>query len=120
MTAIAPALGRHRRESPVPEPPDDGEKECYAWRSLPYLTTALTASSVCVIAAQAWLEARVPAALPFAGYTFLFLVYQAVSLPVNFTGRGFDLAAHRDRVAAWWPGRYPSADIFLPICGEPI
>jgi cellulose synthase (UDP-forming) len=39
---------------------------------------------------------------------------------VNFTGHGFDLAAHQARVLAWRPVRHPSVDIFLPICGEPI
>jgi cellulose synthase (UDP-forming) len=41
-------------------------------------------------------------------------------MPVNFTGRGFDLAAHQARIRAWRPIRYPSVDIYLPICGEPI
>ena len=48
------------------------------------------------------------------------MVYQAISLPVNFTGAGFDLAAHQARVATWHPPAYPDVDIYLPICGEPI
>ena len=39
---------------------------------------------------------------------------------MNFAGRSFDLAAHISRVHSWRPRRYPSVDIFLPICGEPI
>jgi cellulose synthase (UDP-forming) len=66
------------------------------------------------------MEVRYLPMLPFAGYTLLYLVYQAVSLPVNFAGRGFDLAAHKARVAAWRPEHYPSIDIYLPICGEPL
>jgi cellulose synthase (UDP-forming) len=49
----------------------------------------------------------------------LYLIYQAISLPVNFTGRSFDLGAHELRVMAWNPRRYPTVDVFLPICGEP-
>jgi cellulose synthase (UDP-forming) len=39
---------------------------------------------------------------------------------VNFAGRSFDLAAHQTRVKKWHPYRYPSVNIFLPICGEPM
>lgn len=122
MTAVARGRsGRHRRpRQPLPEPPDDLEKESYAWRSLPYLTSALATSSVCIIIAQAWFEVRNPIALPFAVYTLIYLIYQAVSLPVNFAGRSFELQAHTARVARWQPARYPTVDIFLPICGEPI
>ena len=117
------ARGRHRRPSGglvLPEPPDDAEKLSYSWRSLPFLTAALVISSVCVIAAQVWFEVRNPIALPFMLYTGLFLIYQALSLPVNFTGRGFNLGHHVSQVRAWRPVRYPSVDLFLPVCGEPL
>ena len=39
---------------------------------------------------------------------------------MNFSGRGFDLAAHQARIEAWSPPAYPRVDIYLPICGEPI
>lgn len=120
MSSYAPA-GRHRRSClVVPAPPDDAEKASYAVRSLPYLTTALTISLVFVVLAQVLFEARnLEVAWPFAFYTLMYFVYQAVSLPINFAGRSFDLDAHVSRVAAWQPGSYPSVDIFLPICGEP-
>jgi cellulose synthase (UDP-forming) len=118
---LAPRGGRHRYQGIVlPEPPDDVEKASYAWRSLPFLTAALAFSSACVIAAQLWFELRNPVALPFLAYTLLFLVYQAISLPVNFAGHDFDLAAHMRRVWAWDPAELPTVDIFLPICGEPV
>ena len=53
-------------------------------------------------------------------FTATYIIYQVISLPVNFTGRGFDLAAHETRIRAWRPLGYPSVDIYLPICGEPI
>jgi cellulose synthase/poly-beta-1,6-N-acetylglucosamine synthase-like glycosyltransferase len=119
LTAVAP--GRHRRHTVVlPETPTDFEKTSYAWRSLPFLTTSLTLSAACVIAAQLLFEIRNLIALPFFAYTGLFLLYQLVSLPVNFGGRSFDLDKHLLRVAAWRPPRMPTVDIFLPICGEPI
>jgi cellulose synthase (UDP-forming) len=112
--------GRHRYTVVVPRPPDDEEKGSYAWRSLPFLTCALTISAVCTIVAQTWFEYRNPVALPFCIYTALYFVYQAVSLPVNFAGRSFALEDHQRAVAEWWPSRYPTVDVFLPICGEPV
>src|ERR1700733_7437343 len=105
MTAdILPREGRHRRSGYVlPESPSESEKASYAWRSLPFLATALSVSALCLIVAQVWFEVRYVRVLPvvvgaFAAYTAAYLVYQVVSLPVNFAGRGFDLAAHRERV----------------------
>lgn len=111
---------RRRVETVLPTPPTDAEKMSYAWRSLPFLTTAITISSLCIVVAQAWLEIRHPAFLLFAIYTLLYAIYQAISIPVNFTGSSFDLQAHELRVLTWRPQRYPSVDIFLPICGEPL
>ena len=104
----------------LPHSPDDTEKLSYSWRSLPFLTTAITVSTLCVIVAQVWFELDNTFALPFLLYTGMFLIYQAIAIPVNFAGRGFDLARHAQRVAEWQPAAYPSVDIFLPICGEPV
>jgi cellulose synthase (UDP-forming) len=118
-------LGHPERPAPqsaivLPHSPDDTEKLSYSWRSLSFLTTAITISSLCVIAAQIWFELRNTFALPFLLYTGLFLIYQAIAIPVNFSGRGFDLKEHARWVGGWQPRRYPSVDIFLPICGEPL
>jgi cellulose synthase (UDP-forming) len=122
MTASAAASrGRHRVTYVVlPDPPSNDEKSSYAWRSLPFLAAALCVSAVCLITAQAWMEVRERIMLGFAVYTVLYFAYQALSLPVNFAGRSFDLTEHEARVTAWRPRVYPSVDIFLPICGEPI
>ena len=120
MISVA-AAGRHRAGALVlPQPPDEAEADSYAWRSLPYLASALAISAVYVLVAQVYFEVDNRVALPFALYTALYLMYQAVSIPVNYSGRGFDLGQHTRRVAAWRPASYPTVDIFLPICGEPI
>ncbi len=125
-TSELTGIGRHRARGHVlPDPPTDAEKDSYAWRSLPFLATALTLSAICLVVTQAWFEIRNAALLPYAvavfgAYTLIYLVYQAVSLPVNFAGRSFDAAAHGRLVDAWQPHWYPSVDIFLPICGEPV
>jgi cellulose synthase (UDP-forming) len=103
-----------------PTPPDDVEKYSYVQRNLPYLTTVILIGSSCLIFSQLRFEAHDPALLPFLLFTATYIIYQAISLPVNFTGAGFDLAAHRARIGAWHPTSYPDVDLYLPICGEPI
>jgi Glycosyltransferase like family 2 len=103
-----------------PRPPDDDEKYLYIQRSLPYLTTVILIGSCCLIVSQLRLETADLALSPLLPFTATYVVYQAISLPVNFAGAGFDLAAHQARVAMWHPPAYPDVDIYLPVCGEPI
>jgi cellulose synthase (UDP-forming) len=118
---VSPADRRHQQLSLVPpHPPDDDEKYSYIQRNLPYLTTILVIGSSCLIVSQVRFEAHNPALWPFMVFTATYVIYQVISLPVNFTGRGFDLGAHQARIRAWHPLSYPSVDIHLPICGEPI
>jgi cellulose synthase (UDP-forming) len=115
------ARGRHRQLGPVlPGPPDDAEKCSYGWRSLPFLATALAVSALCLSAGQVWLEIGHPVLLAFAGYTAVYVGYQLISLPVNFSGASFSLADHVLRVKAFRPHGWPDVDIFLPVCGEPV
>jgi cellulose synthase (UDP-forming) len=104
----------------LPLPPDDAEKYSYIERNLAYLATLLAVGAGCLIFSQVRFEAHDPVPWPFAIFTATYFIYQAISLPVNFAGRGFDLAAHRARVQAWRPPSYPDVDIYLPICGEPL
>ena len=104
----------------LPQPPDDIEKYAYLQRNLPYLTTILAISATCLIISQIRFEAQDPALWPFMIFTGSYALYQVVCLPVNFSGRGFDLAAHQARIQAWNPPAFPDVDIYLPICGEPI
>ncbi len=104
----------------VPLPPTDQEKYSYVERNLGYLTTLLFIGSTCLVISQVRFEQHDPVLWPFMAFTAIYVVYQAISLPVNFTGPGFDLGAHETFIRAWLPGSYPTIDIFLPICGEPI
>jgi cellulose synthase/poly-beta-1,6-N-acetylglucosamine synthase-like glycosyltransferase len=104
----------------LPEPPDDQEKYSYLQRNLPYLTTTLFVGATSLIVSQVRFELHDLVLLPFLLFTATYVVYQAISLPVNFAGRGFDLTAHQARTQAWHPPSYPRVDILLPICGEPI
>jgi cellulose synthase (UDP-forming) len=121
--SLAPAalVRRHREPAQVLQPPpDDAEKYGYVDRNLVYLATLLVIGATCIIVSQVRFEAHDPVLWPFAAFTAAYAIYQMISLPVNFAGRGFDLAAHQARVGDWRPPRYPSVDIFLPICGEPV
>ena len=120
ITVSAPA-GRQRQSCPVlPPPPDDDEKYVYAERNLPYLATILVIGAGCLITSQVRFEAHDLLLWPFMAFTATYVIYQVISLPVNFTGRGFDMTGHQARIQAWQPLSYPSVDVYLPICGEPI
>jgi len=120
--SLVTAVDRRREHQHLvlPEPPDDDEKYSYIQRNLPYLTTVLVIGSACLIISQIRFELHDLVLLPFLLFTGTYVIYQMISLPVNFAGRGFDLAAHQARIAAWRPSSHPDVDIFLPICGEPI
>jgi cellulose synthase (UDP-forming) len=121
VSAIASeAVVLERSRLIVPPLPDDAEKVGYVERNLGYLTTILIIGAGCLSISQLRFESGDPLLWPFALLTVTYIAYQAISLPVNFAGRGFDLAAHQARVATWCPPAYPTVDIFLPVCGEPI
>src|SRR6185437_12304703 len=101
-------------------PPDEAEKYGYIERDLPYLATLLFIGARCLCLSQVRFELHAPVAWVFMIFTGTYASYQAISLPVNFTGRGFDLAAHQALVGTWHPPEYPAVDIYLPICGEPV
>ncbi len=122
MSAVTAAVdGRQARTTLVlPAPPDTEEKYSYLQRNLPYLTTTLLVGAASLIISQLRFELHDLVLLPFLLFTATYVIYQAISLPVNFAGRGFDLEAHQARIEAWRPDSYPRVDILLPVCGEPI
>ncbi|MCI4065054.1 glycosyltransferase [Micromonospora sp. R77] len=105
---------------PLLPPPSDEEMSSYRNRRLPVLLGAslvsfgsLMVSQVLFLRMSPWLWLFVPA----MAFT---VVYYLISLAVNVGTPGFDLARHRRLVAAWRPTRYPSVDVFLPVCGEAL
>jgi hypothetical protein len=68
---VVTALGGDSGRALVPpSAPTDTEKASYAWRSLPFLATALAISAVCLIVTQAWFEIRNASVLPYAVAVF--------------------------------------------------
>ena len=88
-------------------------------RRLWVLTLASVVSFGCLTVSQVALAQASPRWIfgPPLAFT---VVYYLVSLSVNGFTRGFDLANHQQLVRDWRPEGYPSVDVFLPVCGEPI
>jgi cellulose synthase (UDP-forming) len=109
-----------RAEAVLPLPPDRYEKQLYQRRRLwtlviPSLISfgGLTASQILFVRMSPWLWLLVPA---FAFTT----VYYLISLATNAFTPAFDAERHRRLVYEWRPDRYPSVDVFLPVCGESL
>ena len=111
--------GGHENQPVLPDPPNDEEKYTYIDRQLPYLAAVMTLGFVAATTSQIWFEVAT-GWWPFALFTFACVMSFGIALPLSFTGRGFDLERHNERVRGWQPTRYPDVDIFLPICNEPI
>jgi cellulose synthase (UDP-forming) len=92
----------------------------YADRNLALIIRTSLASFGALLISQARFVLLSPPLLALAPFIMFTLAYYVISLCVNFGTRGFDLDAHRRLVGSWRPNSYPSLDIFLPICGEPL
>jgi cellulose synthase (UDP-forming) len=104
--------------APVPLPPTEAEKYLYAKRRLFPLTVASLISFTCLLASQVSFVQTAPWLLAIAPLLVFTVGYFLVSLGVNAFTRGFDLTDHIALVRSWKPARYPSVDVFLPVCGE--
>jgi cellulose synthase (UDP-forming) len=122
MSAFTIAVRQRAKPSRlvIPLPPDDSEKYSYVDRNLGYLTTILVIGAGCLVVSQLRFELHDLVLWPFLIFTGTYVAYQLISIPVNFTGAGFDLPAHQAFIGAWRPPAYPAVDIFLPVCGEPL
>jgi cellulose synthase (UDP-forming) len=102
----------------LPSAPGDQELGRYEHREVAVIVGVSGISIICLLISQvkfAQLNPWLWLLLPFMAFTFF---YYIVSLFANVGGRNFDLAGHRDRVAAWRPAAYPSVDVLLPIRHE--
>ena len=115
---------KHRRREGslplLPVPPGEAEKASYSDRNIALILRASLFSFGALLISQARFIITAPPLLIFAPLLAFTVVYYLISLFVNVGTRGFDMAAHRALVNAWHPVPYPSLDIFLPVCGEPV
>jgi cellulose synthase/poly-beta-1,6-N-acetylglucosamine synthase-like glycosyltransferase len=114
--------GRHRKYGlGLPTAPSDAEKMSYADRNLALIIrTSLASFGSLLISQTRFVFLNRTLTLFFLPFLTFTVAYYVISLCVNVMSRGFNLAAHRQLVASWHPASYPSLDIFLPICGEPV
>ncbi|HUN33843.1 MAG TPA: cellulose synthase catalytic subunit [Trebonia sp.] len=104
----------------LPAAPSEAEKESYADRNLALIVRASLASFCALLISQAKFVRMEPALLAFAPLLFFTAAYYVISLAVTAGTRGFDIERHRRLVRRWRPACYPSVDVFLPVCGEPL
>ena len=112
-----PATGR-LTYAPVPLPPTDAEKYLYAKRRLAPMTFVSMISFTCLLISQASFVRTAPWLLALLPLTTFTVAYYLVSLGVNAFTKGFDQKKHLALVRRWTPARWPSVDVFLPVCGE--
>jgi cellulose synthase (UDP-forming) len=104
----------------LPRPPDEHEKHLYVKRNALLLVgcsllsfAALLVSQVRMIQVSAWFWVY----LPFLVFTVLYFL---ISVVVTAHAKDFDLAGHRAVADSWRPEVYPTVDVLLPVCGEPV
>lgn len=104
----------------LPTPPLDSEKYAYVRRRSWILTACsvvafppLVFYQIMLLRDERWFTFFIPF---FACVILMFLM----PLLTDGFSRSFDLEEHRRLIEAWRPKRYPSVDVFLPVCGEPM
>lgn len=104
----------------LPQPPDDSEKYHYV-RYYGWLLTLLTAANFpLLLFSQVRMLINHQWFLVYSPFLLFAVAFLAIPLLTDGIGRRFDFAEHRRLIANWRPGRYPTVDVFLPVCGEPI
>jgi cellulose synthase/poly-beta-1,6-N-acetylglucosamine synthase-like glycosyltransferase len=113
---------RPRRQDKLvlPTPPSDDEKYSYIRRHNWVLTVSQVLTFPPLVYSQILMFRTSPWFLLYAPFVLIGIVTFFISVFADGIGRGFDLHEHKRVVASWMPLWYPSVDVFLPICGEPI
>lgn len=113
-------LGARASTAPLPTPPSEAQKFSYTHRRMSLLVafsvfgfTCVTLSTVKLMSANGWL-------LPLSVLLAYTIIYFVISQAIYFVSTDFDLGRHKSLVANWTPQRFPSVDVFLPTCGEPL
>jgi cellulose synthase (UDP-forming) len=104
----------------LPDPPSDVEKYSYVRRRAWILTFVSAFSFPPLVLGQVILLLHNRWFWLYAPFMVSGLLLFIVPLLTDSFSRGFDLDAHRRLVDGWQPARYPSVDIFLPVCGEAV
>ena len=104
----------------LPEPPGDHEKYRYVRHHSWVLALSAIASFPLLLYSQVRLMLHYHWFWLGAPFVLLGALFLAIPLITDVAGKAFDIAAHKRLVARWRPTEYPSVDVFLPVCGEPL
>jgi cellulose synthase (UDP-forming) len=107
-------------DRPLPSPPTDEERDSYFRRYIGLLTCWGTIGMAGVVWATVHLSLTHEGLRPYLLLVGLATGFFLVSLLLTAFTHDEDGDAHRKRVAVWKPTRYPTVDIWLPVCGEPL
>ncbi|MGW2747317.1 hypothetical protein [Streptomyces sp. NPDC001450] len=117
----APRSGRPKAPAGLlPTPPDERERYSYVKRYTWVLTSSSFLGFACVLYSQADTARHSGWIWVFAPTPLLAVIGFLISLRLEAFAPSFDLKAHRRLVRRWQPRHYPSVDVFLPVCGEPL
>jgi cellulose synthase/poly-beta-1,6-N-acetylglucosamine synthase-like glycosyltransferase len=104
----------------LPVPPGIGEKYSYL-RGRSWVLTACSVVSFPLLWYSQFLMMRNFALFwLYAPFIVLGIVFYMLPLLTDRLSTGFNLAEHRGIIENWQPQRYPSVDVFLPVCGESV
>jgi cellulose synthase (UDP-forming) len=104
----------------LPVPPSDIEKYAYVRRHSWVLTLCSALCFPVLVYSQVEMIKRYPWFWIYAPFVLLGIALFVVPLLTDGLGRGFNLDEHQQLVRGWLPLWYPSVDVFLPVCGEPV
>jgi cellulose synthase (UDP-forming) len=104
----------------LPVPPRDDEKFRYVRRNAWLLTVFSVASFPLLLFSQIRMMIQYHWFLIYSPFVLLAALFLALPLITDGLSRKFDFDGHRRLVDSWHPETYPSVDVFLPVCGEPL
>jgi cellulose synthase/poly-beta-1,6-N-acetylglucosamine synthase-like glycosyltransferase len=104
----------------LPVPPRDDEKYSYVRRHAWILTAGSVASFPLLLFSQVRLMLQYHWFWLYAPFVAMGAIFLALPLITDGLSRSFDFVGHRRLVDSWRPVSYPSVDVFLPVCGEPV
>jgi cellulose synthase (UDP-forming) len=104
----------------LPVPPRDDEKYRYVKRGAWILTLASLASFPLLLFSQTRLMLQFHWFWFYVPFVIMGALFLALPMITDGLARGFDFKDHQRLVDGWRPENYPSVDVFLPVCGEPV
>jgi cellulose synthase (UDP-forming) len=124
----APSPDRKTTAAPAPQapgpvlpvPPRDDEKYRYVRRGAWILTLASMASFPLLLFSQTRLMLQYNWFWFYVPFVIMGALFLALPLITDGLARGFNFSEHQRLVGDWRPETYPSVDVFLPVCGEPV